>query len=175
MADEQTPAQAGGDKGITSPDRPTHEATTPPGNPEVDASLLWLAVPYELVEVGDPAFATTLARIERDLVGPDGGVHRYRADTYYGGGEWLLLAASLARVYLRRDAPGDRDRAEAILGWIEAQADQRGQLPEQVATNALHPEEIEPWRRRWGDSARPLIWSHAFHLELVEDLRAARS
>lgn len=28
---EETP-----EKGITSPDEPTHEATTPPGNPEAD-------------------------------------------------------------------------------------------------------------------------------------------
>ena len=28
--------QEGPDKGITSPDQPTHEATTPPGNPETD-------------------------------------------------------------------------------------------------------------------------------------------
>ena len=26
------------EKGITSPDEPTHEATTPPGNPEPDTS-----------------------------------------------------------------------------------------------------------------------------------------
>lgn len=28
------------DKGITSPDEPTHEATTPPGNPEADADAV---------------------------------------------------------------------------------------------------------------------------------------
>ena len=28
--------QVGPDKGITSPDKPTHEATSPPGNPEPD-------------------------------------------------------------------------------------------------------------------------------------------
>jgi hypothetical protein len=40
MADEHTPEQTGGDRGITSPDAPTHEATTPPGNPEVDEDAL---------------------------------------------------------------------------------------------------------------------------------------
>lgn len=28
--------QEGPDEGITSPDGPTHEATTPPGNPDTD-------------------------------------------------------------------------------------------------------------------------------------------
>lgn len=36
MSDHSTPDQDGPDTGITSPDDPTHEATTPPGNPEVD-------------------------------------------------------------------------------------------------------------------------------------------
>ena len=30
----------GPDKGITSPDAPTHEATSPPGNPEPDADAV---------------------------------------------------------------------------------------------------------------------------------------
>lgn len=143
------------------------------GNSEVDASLLWLAVPYGLVGVDEPLFAATLRRIERDLVAPGGGVHRYRADTYYGGGAWLLLAASLGRVYVRRGGSGDLERAQRIRRWIEAQADDQGRLPEQVATDALHPEAIDPWRRRWGESARPLIWSHAFYLDLIGDLATA--
>ena len=32
--------QEGPDKGITSPDQPTHEATTPPGNGDVDQDKL---------------------------------------------------------------------------------------------------------------------------------------
>lgn len=32
--------QEGPEKGITSPDVPTHEATTPPGNPEPDADAV---------------------------------------------------------------------------------------------------------------------------------------
>lgn len=143
------------------------------GNPEVDGSLLWLGVPYELFQVGDPAFAATLARIERDLVAPGGGVYRYRRDTYYGGGAWLLLAASLGRVYVRRRGDGDLARAMDIRAWIEAQADAQGHLPEQVSGHALQPEHIEPWRERWGEAARPLVWSHAFYLELLADLRAA--
>ncbi|MBL8165860.1 MAG: glycoside hydrolase, partial [Anaerolineae bacterium] len=35
------------------------------GNDAVDASLLWLAVPYGLVTVDDPRFQATLAKIER--------------------------------------------------------------------------------------------------------------
>lgn len=144
------------------------------GNDAVDASLLWISAPYGLQAADAPAFAATLARIEADLVsaveGEPGGVYRYAADTYYGGGEWLLLTACLGRVYLRRDAHGDRARAERCQAWIEAQASPDGSLPEQVATHALHPERIEEWVSLWGPSASPLLWSHAAYLALVAEL-----
>ena len=143
------------------------------GNAEVDGSLLWLAAPYALVDPRSARFAATLARVEAELVSPDGGVHRYRADTYYGGGEWLLLTAALGRVYLRRHDAGDRDRAAACLRWIEAQAGADLALPEQVATSTLHPEHIGEWEVRWGASARPLLWSHASYLALRRELLAA--
>ncbi len=143
------------------------------GSEAVDASLLWISAPYGLVSPGHPAFGATLARIEPELVSPDGGVHRYAADTYYGGGEWILLTAALGRVYLRRGAAGDVDRALACARWIEAQAGPDGDLPEQVATRALHPDRIDEWRTAWGESARPLLWSHAAYVALRADLAAA--
>ena len=141
-----------------------------PGNDAVDGSLLWLVAPYEVMRPDEPAFAATLRRIEAEIVGPEGGVHRYAADTFYGGGEWLLLTAALGRVYLRRDGPGDRARAERCLRWIEAQAGADGRLPEQVGTHALHPERIDEWRHTWGESACPLLWSHATYLALLAEL-----
>jgi GH15 family glucan-1,4-alpha-glucosidase len=141
-----------------------------PGNDAVDASLLWIAAPYALAEPDSPAFAATLARIEAELVSVDGGVHRYRDDTYYGGGEWLLLTSGLGRVYLRRGGPGDRDRAARCLAWIEAQAGPDGAMPEQVARRALHPERIAEWIAAWGPSASPLLWSHAAYLALRSEL-----
>jgi len=140
------------------------------GSDSVDGSLLWAAVPYGLLEPHSPVFAATLARIEDELVSVDGGVHRYVDDTYYGGGEWLLLTAGLGRVYLKRAGPGDRDRAARCLAWIEAQADPVGALPEQVSTRALRPERIAEWRSSWGPSASPLLWSHATYLALRSEL-----
>lgn len=141
------------------------------GNPEVDGSLLWLIAPYELVGPDHPRARATLERVERELVSPTGGVYRYRGDTYYGGGEWLLLTAALGRTYLRRGAPGDRERAAAALAWIEGRAAPDGTLPEQVATHALHPGRIAEWVSAWGPSARPLLWSHATYLSLRTELK----
>ncbi|MFV2063942.1 MAG: glycoside hydrolase family 15 protein [Chloroflexota bacterium] len=142
------------------------------GGDEVDASLLWMVAPYETLAPDEPRFAATLARIEAELISDGGGAHRYRADTYYGGGAWPVLTAAYGRVLLRRGAQGDTERAIAALRWIEAQADDDGWLPEQVATNALAPDRIAEWRELWGESARPLLWSHASYLALRTELEA---
>ena len=133
------------------------------GSDEVDGNLIAVAVPNGLVTPTDPLMRTTIARIESDLRCEGGGVHRYAADTYYGGGEWVLLTAWLGWYYAQI---GERERARRLLTWIEAQADEQGYLPEQVATCLNQPAYLEEWRARWGESARPLLWSHATHIIL---------
>jgi GH15 family glucan-1,4-alpha-glucosidase len=140
------------------------------GNPEVDASLLWMVAPYESMLASEPRFAATLSRIEAELVSDGPSVHRYRTDTFYGGGAWPVLTSAYGRVLLRRGEPGDTERALDALRWIEAQADEEGLLPEQVADLALAPERIAEWRARWGENARPLLWSHAAYLSLHAEL-----
>lgn len=98
------------------------------------------------------------------LVSPGGGVHRNREDTYYGGGEWLLLTALLGLT--------EPARASACLEWVAAHATARGDLPEQAQDNLLHPESYEPWVERWGLPASPLLWSHAMFLTLAHELEA---
>ena len=130
------------------------------GSTAVDASLLGLATPYRVVEPGDPVMRATVAQIEADLA-CGRGLHRYAADTYYGGGEWVLLTAWLAWHYAEL---GEAAKAKAALAWVEAQADEQGQLPEQVPANLNDPAYLGPWQARWGASARPLLWSHAQYL-----------
>ena len=130
------------------------------GSTAVDASLLGLATPYRVLEPGGPMMRATLARIEAELE-CGGGLHRYAADTYYGGGEWVLLTAWLAWHYAEL---GRAAEAQAALAWVEAQADDQGQLPEQVPANLNDPSYLRPWQDRWGPSANPLLWSHAQYL-----------
>jgi len=125
-------------------------------NDAVDASLLWLALPFEVYAVDDPVMLATAERIEHELLG--GGVRRYLADTYYGGGEWIILTAWLAWY---RSRAGRRDDAHALMRWIEEQRDEHGALPEQVPGADHHPRFLAYWTREWGPSARPLLWSHA--------------
>lgn len=133
-----------------------------PGNHQVDASLVGLATPYRLVQPGDARFLATLERIEQTLVS-GGGVHRYPSDSYYGGGEWLLLAGWLGWAWLEA---GRAQRAGELLAWMEAQACPDGSLPEQAPASLIQPEYLAHWEQRWGPVASPLLWSHAKYLIL---------
>jgi GH15 family glucan-1,4-alpha-glucosidase len=129
----------------------------------VDASLLWAAIPYGLVDIEDPLFVRTLDRIEAALHRPGGGVYRYASDTYFGGGEWVLLAAWLGWVDVKL---GRMTEARALWDWIVAQAGPDGALPEQVNTHMLDANRYAEWEKRWGPVACPLLWSHAMVLIL---------
>lgn len=133
------------------------------GSDAIDANLLWAALPYRLVEITDPRFAATLAKIEHDLRRPGGGVYRYTADVYYGGGEWILLTAWLGWAYAEL---GWIDAAHDLRDWIAAQATPDGELAEQALDHLLHPDHRAEWEARWGSVACPLLWSHAMFLVL---------
>lgn len=98
-----------------------------------------------------------LERIERDL-----RFHRHNGDTYYGGGEWPLLAGLIG--WARRSVDLD---AVNCLSWIESVADAELLLPEQTG-GLLHPGARTEWVRRWGPPALPLLWSHAMYLILLD-------
>ena len=136
------------------------------GEDVVDASLLWVCVPFQehgLLRPLEPVMQATAARIETDLVGATGGVHRYRADTFYGGGEWMLLTALLGEYRL---AIGNVKGAQRCLAYVEMHADEHDCLPEQSSAAPLNPSYVEQWVERWGPVARPLLWSHAAYLSL---------
>jgi GH15 family glucan-1,4-alpha-glucosidase len=135
------------------------------GSSAVDASLIGAAVPYGLLAPDNPLMVATIARVERDL--RRGGVYRYLDDTYYGGGEWLLLAAWLGWYYVEAGRPG---AARELRAWVAAQADAQANLPEQVSGNLLAPAYYQTWVDRWGPVANPLLWSHAMYLILDSTL-----
>jgi GH15 family glucan-1,4-alpha-glucosidase len=136
------------------------------GSALVDASVLGVATPYRLLAADDPRMVATVTRIEADL--RRGGVCRYRDDTYYGGGAWVLLAAWLGCYYTET---GNVHQAQELRDWVAAQADAQGHLPEQVSTDLLAPAYYDDWVARWGPIAQPLLWSHAMYLILEAALR----
>lgn len=139
------------------------------GSEDVDANLISLAVPYGVVGIEHPLMTATIKKIEEDLTGTK-GLHRYTEDTYYGGGEWVLLSAWLGWYWAER---GNETRAQELLGWIESQADENGYLPEQTSEHLNKPEYYKIWVERWGEIANPLLWSHAKYLILQNSLMTA--
>jgi isomaltose glucohydrolase len=131
----------------------------------VDASLVACAVPFGIVPPGGPVAEATYRAVVEEL-GPD-GVHRYRADTYYGGGRWLLLAGLLGWY---ESVTGRHGEALRRLQWMHQQADAGGQLPEQINDDAFDRSFIASWERRWGTVAKPLLWSHAMYIILADVL-----
>jgi GH15 family glucan-1,4-alpha-glucosidase len=136
------------------------------GTDAVDASLAACVVPFGVVPVGDPVAVATLDQIETQL-DAGGGVHRFAADVFYGGGQWVLLSCLLG---WNRVAAGDTAAGRRYLEWAAAQADLAEGLPEQVGQHLLHPDHEQQWIARWGTVASPLLWSHAMYLILADEL-----
>ena len=134
----------------------------------LDASLLWAATPFRVLEPEHPTMRRTADQIERALTGPSGGLRRYLGDTYYGGGEWVLLTAHLGWYWTE---VGDLERARRTLSWVEQAADREGHLAEQLLDHPQFPERIGDWTASWGPVANPLLWSHAAYLILGHALQ----
>lgn len=138
------------------------------GSRAVDASLAACVVPFALTTPGSPLAGATLDAIGRDL-DVEGGVYRFRADVFYGGGRWPVLAGLLG---WNHAVAGDTAKAWRHLEWIDAQFTDDGDLPEQVEGHLLHPGHRAEWIERWGPVATPLLWSHAMFLILADELGA---
>ena len=136
------------------------------GSQEVDASLLALVHPLDVFPASTPIGAATVAAIDEQLT-VSGGVHRYLADTFFGGGQWPLLSCFLGLAF---SAAGDSDRALQQLRWAAGTANESGELPEQVAIHLLDPASEQEWVARWGTVATPLLWSHAMYVRLASEL-----
>ncbi len=132
------------------------------GSTEMDASLLACGTPFGLIDPMSPLAERTYQEVVRQLT--RNGVYRYLGDTYYGGGEWVLLAGFLGWHEVR-----SRRRSLAVkrLTWMASTMTPQGWLPEQLPA----------WKEKWGEIATPLLWSHAMYLTLAVELglcRAAR-
>jgi GH15 family glucan-1,4-alpha-glucosidase len=133
------------------------------GSTEVDASLLAIVAPLGVFAASGPIGLATVRAVESELT-HDHGVHRYLADTYFGGGQWPLLSCFLGLAY---SGQGKTDRAIEQLAWAAGTADGAGNLPEQVIDHLLDPSMRQGWVDRWGPVANPLLWSHAMYIRLA--------
>lgn len=138
---------------------------------QVDAALLWLGAPFAVVSPDDPAFVETRRLIVAEL-DFDGGVRRYPTDTYYGGGAWPVLTASLGWAYA---VAGDLPAAQERQDWVAGHFDEQGRLGEQFGGDRRDPEHYHEWVGRWGLSAVDLVWSHAMYVVLATEVAARQA
>lgn len=135
-------------------------------DPRIDASLAWAALPHRAYEASHPVVLKTVDLIKEQLQNSIGGVKRYLGDTYYGGGDWILLEGLIA---WNAAANGNRTSWEASRKWFSTVADSQLLLPEQLLQDVQEPKMISPWRERWGNVANPLLWSHAMYLLMLHE------
>jgi GH15 family glucan-1,4-alpha-glucosidase len=133
-------------------------------NSNVDASSLWLAWPFGVVDVDNEQFANTIALIEERLAF-HGGIRRYPTDTYFGSGAWPVLTGSLGLHYVNF---GDLDAAQRCRDWIAAHFDDHGLLGEQYGGDERDPQHFREWVALWGLPAQDLTWSHAMYVILCD-------
>jgi GH15 family glucan-1,4-alpha-glucosidase len=133
---------------------------------EVDASMIWLATPFALMDSQDPLFEAALAEITAQL-SFEGGIRRYPSDTFFGGGAWPVLTASVG---WQHAVTGNREAAQRSLAWIARHIDDAGRLGEQFGGERRQPEMHAQWVARWGHPARELLWSHAMYAVLSVEL-----
>ena len=139
---------------------------------QVDAASLWLCQPFGLADPREPVFVETAREIST-LLDLEGGIRRFPADTYYGGGAWPVLTASLGW-YLA--SIGEFEEARRRRNWIVERFDAEGRLGEQFGGAHRDPAMYSEWVGRWGLPARDLAWSHAMFVVLCDELDpAARS
>lgn len=129
----------------------------------VDASLLSLVAPLRVFDATDSVCASTIDAVRTDL-DVDGGVHRFRSDTFYGGGQWPLLSCFLGLALLET---GDEQGAMQQLHWAASTVTSDDEIPEQVDWHLLAPDMRQQWVERWGPVATPLLWSHAMVIRLA--------
>jgi GH15 family glucan-1,4-alpha-glucosidase len=135
----------------------------------VDRSLAEERLDASLLVLPLLGYGVDFRTIAEQLVSPGGGVHRHLDDTYYGGGEWLLLTAMLGLAY---EQLGAIVEARETLEWVAAHAT-AGELPEQSQDHLLAPASYDAWVEKWGTPARPLLWSHGMFLTLAQTLENA--
>ncbi len=89
--------------------------TRGPADERLDGSLLWLGVPFGVLPLDHPMLEATVDGVRRELLRPGGGVYRYLGDTYYGGGEWILLTCSLA---WHEATVGNLEAVAPLRDWV---------------------------------------------------------
>jgi len=136
------------------------------GDRNIDASLLALVWPFEIIKANDSRMINTVKAIE-DNITDDKGVYRYQFDEYegeiedmdlhykMGAGAWPLLTFWMSIIQSKM---GNREKAEKYF-WLVLDRIDDLLIPEQIFSKG------DP---RIG--VKPLLWSHAMFIHAAVEL-----
>jgi glucoamylase len=119
-----------------------------PRDDNLDASLLGIAYPFEVLPFDDERIRKTVSALEHSFNFETGGIGRYPGDEYYGGNAWVLTTMWLALYYKKL---GNIQKTDLLIDWVVNHSTDLNMLSEQVDKSNGKP-----------ISAVPLAWSHAF-------------
>ncbi len=137
------------------------------GDRNIDASLLALVWPFEIVKPDDKRMINTVKAIENSIV-DEKGVYRYQFDEYegeientdlhykMGAGAWPLLTFWMS---IAQGKMGNKKEAEDYFWLVVNQLDEDLLIPEQIFPKG------DP---RVG--VKPLLWSHAMFIHAAVEL-----
>jgi len=128
----------------------------------IDASLLGLSWPFNIISPDDEKMLNTVKQIEEKLTINGGGLQRFQFDYYDGegsGGEgagaWPILNFWMS---IYQSKLGNKEKAEQYFNWVIDNIDKyNGFIPEQIFSDD-----------RIG--VYPLAWSHAMFILSAKEL-----
>lgn len=80
------------------------------------------------------------------------------------------MVVAIRLVWVGKIKMGDKEAACKQLKWMEKQADKDNNLAEQVSHHLLNEESYADWVEKLGNSASPLLWSHAMYIILKHEI-----
>lgn len=128
----------------------------------IDASILGLVWPFNIINVNDERIINTVNKIEENLIIDGGGVQRFQFDYYdgegtaeEGAGTWPILNFWLSIYWHLK---GDQKKAEHYFDWVLNNIQKyNGFIPEQIFSD-------------YRIGVYPLAWSHAMFILAAKKL-----
>ena len=123
-------------------------------DPNIDASLLGLTYPFDIIKADDPRMIETVNAMEKNIV-VKGGVHRFQFDYYdgegsaqEGAGAWPILNFWMSAYYALRK---NQKKSREYYMWVVDRIKDDYLIPEQIFSD-------------FREGIRPLVWSHAMFI-----------
>ena len=140
-----------------------------PLDESIDASILGLSFPYNLIDADDPKMIKTAEMIENAFNYKVGGIGRYPEDVYFGGNPWIITTLWLYLYYRRLiKILSEKKASDKIINKYRKKCHELISWALKYQFNGLFPEQIHK-ELEVPISAIPLGWSHAMAIIAIRD------